>query len=167
MSEQPVYNLLDRRLEREFAPMAQTYGIAIIPWSPTAGGFLTGKYRRGQPAPEGSRYNAFWNSAEKDVLIDPAFDVLDVVETIAEEKACTPAQVSLAWCMNQPGITSPIIGPRTVEQLDDNLGAINITITPDDQKRLDAVAPPGDKIVPYYGSDGFAWTTWGPHRERW
>jgi aryl-alcohol dehydrogenase-like predicted oxidoreductase len=165
--EQPVYNLLDRRLEREFLPMARTYGIAVIPWSPTAGGFLTGRYRRGQPAPEGSRYNAFWDSSEKDVLIDAAFDVLDVVEAIAAEKGCTPAQLSLAWCLHQPGITSPIIGPRTVEQLEDSLGALDVTITAEDTARLDAVAPPGGMTVPYYGHDGFAWTTWGPHQFRW
>jgi aryl-alcohol dehydrogenase-like predicted oxidoreductase len=167
ISEQPVYNLLDRRLERELLPMAQTYGIAVIPWSPTAGGFFTGKYRRGQPAPADTRYSAFWKSAEGDVLTDAAFDVLDVVEQIAAEKSCTPAQLALAWCMGQPGITSPIIGPRTLAQLEDNLGAVEVTLNAEDHARLDAAAPPGRVTVPYYGSDGFAWTTWGPHKHRW
>jgi aryl-alcohol dehydrogenase-like predicted oxidoreductase len=165
--EQPVYNLLDRRLEREFVPMAQTYGIAIIPWSPLAGGFLTGKYQQGKPAPEGSRYNAFWKNSEEAVLTEAAFDVLKVVKQLADEKGCTPGQIALAWCAGQPGITSPIIGPRTVEHLVDNLGALDISITEDDRKWLDAVAPPGRMTVPYYGYDGFAWTTWGPHQHRW
>lgn len=167
ISEQPVYNLLDRRLEREFVPMAQTYGIAIIPWSPTAGGLLAGSYKRGQPPPQGSRYDAFWNSGNETILTDAAFDVVELVQQIAAEKDCTPAQFALAWCAQQPGITSPIIGPRTPEQLADSLGALAITITDEDRKRLDVIAPPGRMTVPYYGHDGFAWTTWGPHQHRW
>jgi aryl-alcohol dehydrogenase-like predicted oxidoreductase len=165
VSEQPVYNLLDRRAERELLPMAQTYGIAVIPWSPTAGGLLTGRYRRGEKPPTDSRYDAFWKAP--DVFTDGAFDVLDVVEALAAEKGCTPAQLALAWCMSQPGITAPIVGPRTVEQLEDSLGALRVTVTDDDRKRLDAAAPPGDKVSPFYGSDGFAWIPWGPHQHRW
>lgn len=163
--EQPVYNLLDRRLEREFIPMAQTYGIAIIPWSPTAGGLLTGKYRRGEPPPADSRYDAFWKSPN--LFTDAAFDVVEVVQAIAAEKGCTPAQLALAWVIQQPGITSAIIGPRTLEQLEDSLGALNVQITAEDRQRLDAIAPPYGMTVPFYGYDGFAWTTWGPHRHRW
>jgi aryl-alcohol dehydrogenase-like predicted oxidoreductase len=167
ISEQPAYNLLDRRLEREFVPMAQTYGIAIMPWSPTAGGFLTGKYRRGQPIPEGTRYDVFWRNGRDQIFTDAAFNVLDVVERLAQQKECTPAQFALAWCMNQPGVTSPIIGPRTLEQLQDNLGVLDITITDEDRTQIDAVALPGRVTVPYYGYDGFAWTTWGPHQFHW
>jgi len=162
--EQPVYNLLDRRVERELIPMARTYGLAVIPWSPTAGGLLTGTYRRGQAAPPDSRYDAFWRVPE--YLTDGVFDVLDVVEALAKEKGCTPAQIALRWCLDQPGVTSPIIGPRTVGQLENSLAALEITLSDDDQKRLDTVAPPGGMTVPFYGSDGFAWTTWGPHRYR-
>jgi aryl-alcohol dehydrogenase-like predicted oxidoreductase len=165
--EQPPYHLLDRRPERELLPMAQTYGIAVIPWSPTAGGFLTGRYRRGQPIPAGSRFDVFWRSGVKDQFTEAAFTVLDMVEQLSAEKDCTPNQLALAWCAQQPGVTSPIIGPRTVEQLDDSLGALNVKLTDDDRARLDAVAPPGRATVPYYGADGFAWTTWGPHQFRW
>jgi aryl-alcohol dehydrogenase-like predicted oxidoreductase len=163
--EQPVYNLLDRRVEREFIPMAQTYGIAIIPWSPTAGGLLTGKYRRGKPPVKDSRYDAFWKDPQ--VFTDAAFDVVEAVQALAAEKGCTAAQLALAWCLNQPGVTSPIIGPRTLEQLEDSLGALTVQMTDEDRKRLDTIAPPGDKTVPFYGYDGFAWTTWGPHQFRW
>lgn len=165
VSEQPVYNLLDRRAERELLPMAQTYGIAVIPWSPTAGGLLTGRYRRGEKPPTDSRYDAFWRAP--DVFTEGAFDVLDVVKALAAEKGCTPAQLALAWCMSQPGITAPIIGPRTAEQLADSLGAPTVTLIDEDRKRLDAAAPPGDKVSPFYGSDGFAWIPWGPHQHRW
>lgn len=162
--EQPVYNLLDRRVERELLPMAQTYGVAIIPWSPTAGGFFTGKYRRGEALPSDSRYEAFWKRAE--VTTPAAFDVLEVVETLAVEKNCSPIHIALRWCMDQPGVTSPIIGPRTLEQLQSNLKTLEMPLNEEDCQRLDAIAPPGRVTVPFYGYDGFAWTTWGPHRYR-
>ena len=165
--EQPSYNLLDRRIERELIPMAQTYGIALIPFSPTAGGFLTGKYRRGEPLPAESRFKEFWSGTGKTHLIPAAFDVLDVVEALAREKGCSPAQLALAWCLQQPGITSPIMGPRTRKQLEDCLEALSVKLDPDDTARLDGAAPPGRVTVPYYGADGLAWTTWGPHRFRW
>ncbi len=167
ISEQPAYNLLDRRLEREFVPMAQSYGMAILPWSPTAGGFLTGNYKRGEDAPEGSRFDAFWKGLEQKHFTDAAFAVLDVVTALADEKGCTPYQIALAWCMQQPGITSPIIGPRTLEHLRGSLPALDIAFSEDDLKRIDVVAPPGRATVPYYGYDGMAWTTWGPHKYRW
>jgi aryl-alcohol dehydrogenase-like predicted oxidoreductase len=165
--EQPVYNLLDRRLEREFVPMAQTYGIAIIPWSPLAGGLLTGRYRRGQSLPADSRYDAFWKGMDTTHLTDRVFDVIEAVEALSAEKRCTPGQLALAWVLHQPGVTSPIIGPRTVSQLEDNLKALQVELTSDDLKRLDAAAPPGRETVPFYGYDGMAWVPWGPHRYRW
>lgn len=163
--EQPVYNLLDRRVERELIPMARTYGIAIIAWSPTAGGLLTGRYRRGELPPQDSRYDTFWKTPN--AFSDAAFDVVDVLAAVAKEKNCSPAQVALAWCMQQAGVTSAIIGPRTPAQLEDLLGAVAVTITDEDRKRLDTIAPPGQMTVPFYGYDGFAWTTWGPHQYRW
>jgi aryl-alcohol dehydrogenase-like predicted oxidoreductase len=165
--EQPPYHLLDRRVERELLPMAQTYGLAVIPWAPTAGGFLAGRYRRGAALPDDSRFAGFWRGAAAQQFTDAAFAVLDVVLALSAEKGCTPAQLALAWCLGQPGITSPILGPRTAEQLADALGALAVRLTDADRARLDAVAPPGRATVPYYGADGFAWTTWGPHRHRW
>ncbi|HEY4688689.1 MAG TPA: aldo/keto reductase [Anaerolineae bacterium] len=167
ISEQPAYNLLDRRIERELVPMAQTYGIAILPWSPTAGGFLTGKYRRGEPIPAESRFGAFWRRFALNHFTDAAFDVLDAITQLSADKGCTPGQLALAWCAAQPGITSPIIGPRTLEQLEDNLGALNVQLSDADRERIDAAAPPGRVTVAYYGYDGLAWEPWGPHRYRW
>lgn len=155
--EQPPYHLLDRRIERELVPVAQTYGLALIPWSPLAGGFLTGKYRRGQAAPEGSRIarqsggaNLVHNGR---VFNDAAFEVLDVVEALAKEKGCTPSQLALAWCCHQPAVTSPIIGPRTMDQLEDNLASLEVELTDADRVRLDEVALPGRATVPYYDAD--------------
>ncbi len=165
--EQPAYNLLDRRAERELIPMARSYGIAIIPWSPTAGGFLTGRYRRGEAAPQGSRYDAFWTRLLQRHQSDDAYAVLDVLTALAQEKDISPYQAALAWVLRQPGVTSPIIGPRTLEQLEESFGALDVQFTPEDFARLDAAAPPGEVIVPYYGYDGMAWVTWGPHTQRW
>jgi aryl-alcohol dehydrogenase-like predicted oxidoreductase len=157
--EQPPYHPLDRRIERELVPVAQTYGLGLIPWSPLAGGFFTGKYGREADPPEGSRYHG--RGRREGLFSDVAFDILDVVISIAREKGCTPSQFILAWCAQQPGITSPIMGPRTMEQLEDNLGASDIKVTDEDRKRIDEVSSPGRAIATYYEAD------FGPHKFRW
>jgi aryl-alcohol dehydrogenase-like predicted oxidoreductase len=157
--EQPPYHLLDRRIERELIPMAQTYGFGLIPWSPLAGGFLTGKYSRQGDQPDNARYSDAQGRGQH-LLSEENFKVLDVVEALAKEKGCTVTQVALAWCKDQPAITSPIIGPRTMDQLEDNLGAVDVEITDEDRKRLDEVAPPGTNTTPYYEAD------FGPHPHR-
>jgi aryl-alcohol dehydrogenase-like predicted oxidoreductase len=154
VTEQPPYHLLDRSIERELIPLAQTYGLAILPWSPLARGFLTGKYRRGEDVPGDSRLGRDLQGAMADRtrqnFTNMAYNVLDTVEELAQEKGCTPGQIALAWCVQQPGVTSPIIGPRTMGHLEDNLGAMNVTITSDDRLRLDDVAAPEQGIVNYY-----------------
>jgi aryl-alcohol dehydrogenase-like predicted oxidoreductase len=154
--EQPPYHLLDRRIERELVPVALTYGLGLIPWSPLASGFLTGKYHRDDPPPTDARIfrDASGQLGQNGrVFGDAAFAVLDVVEALAAEKGCTPAQIAVAWCAAQPGVTSPIIGPRTMEQLEDYLGSLDVTLDAADAARLDAVAPPGRAVVPYYEAD--------------
>ena len=160
VSEQPPYHLLDRRIERELIPMATTFGIGLIPWSPLASGFLTGKYPRGQGPVSDARFsaNGEWSGRH---FTDRAYDVVDLLQTIAAEKGCKISQLALAWCVAQPGITSPIMGPRTMEQLEDNLGAVEVKVTDEDRARIDKVAPAGRAIVPYYDAD------FGPHRFRW
>ena len=160
VSEQPPYHVLDRRIERELIPMAQTYGIAILPWSPLAGGFLTGKYRRGESRGEDTRFKEASEWADRH-FTDRAFDALEVMDTIAQEKGCTISQLALAWCTEQPGVTSPIIGPRTMEQVLDNLGAVDVEITQQDRERIDKAVAPGTDVVPYYSAD------FGPHPYRW
>lgn len=158
--EQPPYNLLDRRIERELIPAAQTHGLGIIPWSPLAKGFLTGKYERGAERPGGTRLSQQGEIFEKH-FTERAFDVVDVIREIAEEKGCAMSQFALAWCSGQPGVTSPIIGPRTMEQLEDNLGSLEITVSDKDQARIDEAIPPGTMVVSYYDAD------FGPHPYRW
>ena len=160
--EQPPYHILDRRIERELIPMAQTYGFGLIPWSPLAGGLLTGKYTRSNPSPEGSRYaNVSGNPAWQRRKTEEIYDVVDALQPRADAKGCTLAQFVLAWCMQQPGISSPIIGPRTMEQLEDNLGALDVAITAEDRAAVDELVPPGRMVSPFYEAD------FGPHHYRW
>jgi aryl-alcohol dehydrogenase-like predicted oxidoreductase len=161
VSEQPPYNILDRRIERELVPMMQTYGIANIPWSPLAMGLLTGKYKREEEAPDNSRFadigdNQIWQRR----FATDFYDVTEGLESMVEEKGCTMAQLALAWCVQQPGVTSPIIGPRTMAQLEDNLGALDVTVTDDDRAKIDELSPPGRMITPFYEAD------FGPHQYR-
>ena len=160
--EQPPYHILDRRVERELIPMAQTYGLAIIPWSPLAGGLLTGKYTRSNPSPEGARYSeANMNPRFAARKTAEVYDVVEELTPVAQAKGITVAQLALAWCMQQPGVTSPIIGPRTMEQLEDNLGALPVQITDADRAAVDALVPPGRMASPFYEAD------FGPHQFRW
>ncbi|MBE0609567.1 MAG: aldo/keto reductase [Dehalococcoidia bacterium] len=160
--EQPPYNLLDRRIERELLPMAQSYGIGTIPWSPLAGGLLTGKYSRDAQPPEDSRYaNMDANPMYRRRMNDAIWDVIEGLEAIAKEKGVSLSQLSLAWVMQQPGVTSPIIGPRTMEQVEDNLKAVDVTITDDDRKAIDRVIRPGTNVSPYYEAD------WAVSQYRW
>lgn len=159
--EQPPYNILDRRIERELLPMAQTYGIGIIPWSPLAGGLLTGKYTREAPPPPDSRYGQEKLLPQQQARwVDAVFDVIEGLTPIAQDKGCTLSQLALAWCEQQPIVSSAIIGPRTVEQLQDNLGAGTVEITDEDRERIDAVVAPGRMVSPFYEAD------FGPHRYR-
>ncbi|HUX11643.1 MAG TPA: aldo/keto reductase [Spirochaetia bacterium] len=159
--EQPPYNILDRRIERELLPVAQTYGFAVIPWSPLAMGLLTGKYRRNTPPPEGTRYNTVKdNPMLARRWTEKAFDVTDRLEPVVKAKGCTMSQFSLAWVLSRPGVTSPIIGPRTMEQFEDNLGALTVQITKDDEKLIDELVPPGHNLSPFYEAD------FGPHTYR-
>jgi aryl-alcohol dehydrogenase-like predicted oxidoreductase len=157
--EQPPYNLLDRRIERELLPFCQTYGFGVIPWSPLAGGLLAGRYHRGEPLPEDGRY-ANANAMQRRRLTDNVYDVIEGLEPIAEAKEATLSQLALAWILHQPGVTSPIIGPRTMEQFEDNLGAMRIRLSKDDLKEIDSVALPGDSVAPFYEAD------FGPHPYR-
>lgn len=151
--EQPPYHLLDRRIERELIPAAQTFGYAVIPWSPLAGGMLTGKYRRGETLPEDTRWGDPRNAQYLRRYNERIWDVVEPLEKLARDKEVTLSQLALAWVEQRPGITSAIIGPRTMEQLEDNLGAANVDFTEDELAHIDAIIRPGDHVAPYYEAD--------------
>jgi aryl-alcohol dehydrogenase-like predicted oxidoreductase len=163
VSEQMAYNLLDRTAEREVIPAAQSFGLALVPWAPLCGGLLTGKYRRDDQTAAGR-----WQGG-KDNFGRPAtpaaYDVIEELVALAKEKGCTASQLALAWNASQPGITAPIIGPRTLEQLVDNLGAIGVQVTDADRARLDAVAPPWSAKLRYY--DAAMAIDFRPNLARW
>jgi len=164
ISEQPPYNLLDRRIERELVPMARTFGVALIPWSPLASGILTGKYQLGQPIAEGTRLFGRENSPiplYRKSTVDAALPVVEMLRPLATAKQVPLSQYSLSWVIHQPGITSAIIGPRTLPQLEDNLGALEVKLGADDFAQIDRIVPPGSFTSPYYEAD------FGLSQHRW
>jgi aryl-alcohol dehydrogenase-like predicted oxidoreductase len=158
VTEQPPYHILDRRVERELLPMAETFGFGVIPWSPLAGGFLTGKYKRGEKQPEESRLGP--DGMHSDLFVDEVFDVVESLDEYLKDRDCTMSQFAVAWCLDHPAVTSPIIGPRTMDQLEDNLKALNVEITDDDRAKVDDLVKPGTHKAAYYRAD------FGPHRHR-
>ena len=160
ISEQPPYNLLDRRIERELMPMAQTFGLGLLIWGPVAGGLLSGKYRRGQPMPPDSRY-ARPSVVQSRHFTARIFDVVEPLEEIARAKGTTLPALALAWTLSRPGVTSAIIGPRTMEHLREMLSAREIGFTADELARIDAIIPPGTHVAPIYEAD------FGASRHRW
>ncbi|SIR30173.1 Predicted oxidoreductase [Haladaptatus litoreus] len=132
---QPRYNLVNREIESNYLPMCEDYDIGLIPWSPLAGGFLTGKYSRDEKPPKGTR-GASDQQFRDSYLTEENFDVLEEVEAVAEEVGTTPAKVSLAWLLNHDAVTAPIVGARTVEQLEENLAATDVSLTDEQFERL-------------------------------
>ncbi|GAA2997661.1 aldo/keto reductase [Streptosporangium longisporum] len=137
------YSLVERTVERELIPMAREMGLGVIPWSPLASGVLTGKYTRADLGhgvsadPEGTRRNV---AAANGSLTERALDIADVVKEVAAGKGTTPARVALAWTLLDPAVTAPIIGARTLAQLEDNLAALEVTFTEDELAALDRVS---------------------------
>ena len=154
VSLQPLYNLLDREAEWELIPVCLTEGVGVLPYSPLRGGWLTGKFRRGAAPVGATRVAATdrpgepsWTEAWANYAHDErTWTVVDTLVAVAGEIGRTPAQVALNWLMHRPGVTAPIVGARTLEQLDDNLGAAGFTLTGDQRDRLDRAS---DRPKPY------------------
>jgi len=148
ISQQIYYSLQARDAEYELVPVALDQGVGILVWSPLAGGLLSGKYRRGQDMPEGSRHLTDWNEPpvhDEDQL----YDIVEVLVEIAEARGVSAAQVALAWTLGRPGIATVVVGARTEEQLADNLGAADLTLGDDERARLDEVSAPR-LMYPYW-----------------
>ncbi len=136
VSLQAKYNLVERDLEREHVPACLEHGIGVIPWSPLAGGFLTGKYEKGAPAPEGARLHR-WQERYAGFDKPRNWKIIAAVRAVAKEVDATPAAVSLAWLLAKPAVTSVIFGARSIEQLDDNLKAGELSLSASAIKALD------------------------------
>jgi len=133
---QAQYSLVVRDLEREHVPLCKKTGTGILPWSPLAGGFLTGKYRKGQQPPAGTRFDK-WQERYQRFDTERHWRILDAVSAVAERSGATPAAVSLAWLLARPTVTSVIFGARTVDQLDANLAAVGLELSSEDLAQLD------------------------------
>lgn len=144
-SLQPLYNLLDRDIERELVPVSLNEGLGIIPWSPLRGGWLSGKYRRGMAAPPaGTRVEIAekegWSESWSAYSTERTWTIIDTLLAVAQETGKSPAQVALNWLLQRPGVTAPITGARTMAHLEDNLGATGWALSADQLKRLTEVS---------------------------
>jgi 1-deoxyxylulose-5-phosphate synthase len=150
ISEQPPYNLLDRRIENELIPLAQQYELAILPWSPLAGGILAGRYDEG--VPEGSRA-ARSGSMFRDRMTETGINIARKVGEMAKARGLTTAQMALLWCMLQPGVTSPIIGPRTIEHIESFLPVMDQNLSPEELQQFDELVHPGNAVADFHNSN--------------
>ena len=150
VSDQSPFNLADRRAEREHIPMCQTYSTAFIPWSPLAGGGLTGKYTRNTQQAAGTRFGDETDPSKLKRFSGGVMNIADGLVPIADAYNATVAQIALAWVAAQPGVTAPITGPRTLDQFKDNLGALDLKLTIEDFDKIDKLAPSGTNVAEYY-----------------
>jgi len=151
VSLQPQYSLVERHLDYEILPLCREENLAVLPWSPLGGGFLSGKYRRGEHPPAGTRIAQAAERLEehwKRRATEQNWRVVDVIGSIAEETGKSYAQIALNWLLRTPGITAPIIGARSIEQLNDNLGAIDWELS---EKQVDQLSEASaiEDIYPY------------------
>ncbi len=148
---QPQYSLVERNIEREILPVCREEGLGVIPWSPLGGGFISGKYRRGEGPPQGSRIAEAVESMEEHWerrSTERNWRTLDVVGEISSETGKSYAQVSLNWLLRQAEVTAPIIGARRIEQLEDNLGSSGWRLSEEQVERL-SEASAIEELYPY------------------
>lgn len=150
VSEQPPYNLLDRRIENELVPLAQKYGMAILPWSPLAGGILAGRYDNG--IPEDSR-GARSGQMFRERMSDKGLEVARKVGEMAKARGLSTAQYALLWCMAQPGITAPIIGPRTLQHIESFIPVMEQSLNSEEIQQFDELVHPGNAVADFHNSN--------------
>jgi aryl-alcohol dehydrogenase-like predicted oxidoreductase len=152
VSEQPPYNLLDRRIENELVPLALKYKLAIIPWAPIAQGILAGRYPKGEALPADSRAARMKTSIYAERVNDKGIEAGAQFVAIAKASGKTPGQLALTWCKDQPAITAPIVGPRTLEQLQDLLPVLEMKLSDEERKACDELNPPGGVVVNFHNT---------------
>jgi aryl-alcohol dehydrogenase-like predicted oxidoreductase len=145
VSLQAQYSLVERSVEIEALPFTRAAGLGVLPWGPLGAGFLTGRYRRDEAMPEGSRMAGAADDLEEAPArraIERNFQVIDAAEEIAADRGATVPQVAIAWLRDVEGVTAPIVGPRTFAQLEDLLAGTGLVLTSEERARLEAPAPP-------------------------
>ena len=155
VTEQPPYSLLVRGIEAEVLPVCMEYGMGVIPWSPLAGGWLSGRYRKDADAPTSTRSGRLpWRYDLSLPENQRKLDAADALARLADEAGLSLIHLAIAFVMQHPAITAPIIGPRTMEQLESQLGAADVVLEPAVLDRIDEIVPPGTNLNP---ADG-GWT---------
>lgn len=152
VSEQPPYNLLDRRVENELVPLCLKYGLAILPWSPLAGGILAGRYPATGGVPAESRA-ARWGEKFTHRLGPAALQAAEAVAAAARQRGMTGAQLALLWVKDQPGVTSPVIGPRTLAHLEELLPVLGRRLDDADRLLFDALVHPGNAVADFHSTN--------------
>jgi len=149
VTEQPPYSILIRGIENDVLPTTQRYGMGVLPWSPLAGGWLSGKYRKGQDMPKSSREQMIPDRYDMSLEANQRkLDAADALAALAEETGISLIEMALAFVIRHPGVTSAIIGPRTMEQLEGQLGAAEVELSEDVLDRIDEIVPPGTNVNP-------------------
>ena len=150
---QPQYNLLAREVEWEIVPACSAEGLGLLPWSPLGGGWLTGKYRRDERPKGATRLgedpNRGVEAYDRRSRMERTWDVIAAVHQVSEARGASMAQVALAWLVDRPTVTSVVLGARTVDQLEDDLGAAGLHLSPAETEKLDTASDPGAADYPY------------------
>jgi aryl-alcohol dehydrogenase-like predicted oxidoreductase len=154
VSEQPPYNLLDRRIENELIPLCQAYDLAVLPWSPVAGGILTGRYQLEDKAPDGSRA-ALWGKRFETRVTDAGLAVAVEMARLAAERQMTASALALLWVKDQPAVTAPIYGPRTMEHMEDAIPVLDMQLADEDRDLFDQLVPPGNAVADFHDSNNW------------
>lgn len=155
VSEQPPYNLLDRRIENELVPLALRYQLALIPWAPLAQGVLAGRYRLGEPPAPDSRAVRMQATIYAERITERGIAVGEKMVALAKQFGKTAGQMALLWCKDQPGVTAPIVGPRTMGHLEDALPVLEMKLSPEEQAACDALVPPGGVVSNFHNTAGW------------
>jgi len=155
VSEQPPYNLLDRRIENELVPLALRYNIGLLPWSPLAMGLLAGRYPDINRFPEGSRADRWGGGFIVDRITAAAIEKSNQIISIAKAHNLSPSQLALLWAKDQPAVTAPIIGPRSDAHLNDALKVLDMNLDTEIVSELDEIVPPGSAVSDFHNTSGW------------
>ena len=154
VSEQPPYNLLDRRIENELIPMCQRWGVGLITWAPMAMGVLAGRYDNAEVFPEESRAN-LRGGFYADRVTPGGVEIGKAFSKLAADAGLHPAQLAILWCKDQPGVTAPLIGPRTMAHLEPLLPVLEMTLSDDLRAACDELVPPGSVVADFHNTSGW------------
>ncbi len=147
ISLQPPYSILRRTMEVDHFPVTRRFGLGNLVWSPLEGGWLTGKYRKGRPNPLDTPRSVKWVGNVGNPKFARRIEVVEKLLELAEEKGTSLARFALAWTLRNPDVTSTILGPRTLAQLEDAIAALDVTVSEEDAARVDALVPPGTSAL--------------------